>query len=195
MQDIASTDVFEIEGQVYGFLARLWVAEPDELVLSSLQEPSRRELYESLGGHIPEGDPSSLVDDLGREYCACFLGPEGHLPPHQSVVEQSHFQGECLSSMNQFIDVIGLPEEDEFISYHSMPDHAGIQLGMMRRICEASESEDQNLLSELKQAFYQHHLAWIASYCPIAIERTKSEFYRGLFMVTEDFLNMVGTAE
>ena len=181
-----------VEARLYGFLARLWIAEADEALLQALNQDATRELWQSLGGFLPEGDLSELVEQLGFEYCACFLGPKGHLPPHQSVVEQSHFQGDCLSSMNQFIDVIGMPQHELFEACQSMPDHIGVQLALMARICdsEAESSADEKIeIANLKRAFFQHHLAWIERYCLVATERSASEFYRGLFAVTQAFLS------
>lgn len=191
MTNSPATEKSTIEARLFGFLARLWIAEPDEAVLRGLNEDSTRELWQSLGGFVPTGEESECIESLGYEYCSCFLGPKGHLPPHQSVVEQSHFQGECLSSMNRFIEVVGYPGGQLFESCRSMPDHVGIQLALMQRICEAETESAEAEVSEieqLKREFSQHHLDWILRYCVVAKERTSSDFYRGLFAVTEAFL-------
>jgi TorA maturation chaperone TorD len=191
MTNTSTTENSAIEARVFHFLARLWIAEPDETVLRGLNEDATRSLWHSLGGFVPEGEPSAIVEQLGYEYCACFLGPKGHLPPHQSVVEQSHFQGECLSSMNRFIEVIGMPENALFESCKSMPDHIGIQLALMGRICDTHVESNDDVraeIGELRIAFFQHHLSWIKRYCSVAKDRTSSDFYRGLFAVTMAFL-------
>lgn len=192
MANTPATENSTIDARVFGFLARLWIAEPDQATLRALNEASTQELWKSLGGFIPTGDTSSVVEELGYEYCKCFLGPKGHLPPHQSVVEQSHFQGECLSSMQKFIEVVGFPEAEIFQSHESMADHIGVELALMQRICIAeaeSTADQQSEIADLKKAFFQHHLAWIPRYCSVAIERTSSDFYRGLFGVTQAFLD------
>lgn len=191
MTNISTTEKSIIDARLFGFLARLWIAEPDEAVLKGLNEDSTRELWQSLGGFVPSGDASTCAEQLGYEYCSCFLGPKGHLPPHQSVVEQSHFQGECLSSLQTFIDIARFPEGEVFKAQQSMPDHIGIELALMQNICGAeSESDDaeRSQIADLKREFFQRHLAWIPRYCVVAKERTSSDFYRGLFAVTEAFL-------
>ena len=179
------------DAQVFGFLARLWIAEIDVALLKNLQNESTTALYKSLGGFVPEGDAAELIPELEFEYCACFIGPKGHLPPHQSVVQHSHFQGDCLSSLNQFVEIIGLPESPLFVSYKSMPDHIGNLLAMMQRVCafEASTDENVDAVKELKSQFFQQHLAWMPKYCEVAQRQTTSDFYKGLFIVTERFLH------
>ena len=75
---------------VYGLLARLWIAEIDESILEQLRDGELADAWNELGGFLPQGDSvESIIDDLAIEYCGCFLGPKGHLPPHQSVVSHS----------------------------------------------------------------------------------------------------------
>lgn len=194
MTKTPTTDSSIIDARLFGSLARLWIAEPDESVLQNLNEAATQETWQSLGGFVPSGETDSVVDDLGSQYCACFLGPKGHLPPHQSVVEQSHFQGECLSSLNRFVEVVGLPDGELFKACHSMPDHIGILLGMMQMVCQAESDslpEEQSQIAEIKRSFFDRHLAWILNYCDVAASRTSSDFYRGLFAVTQAWLKDV----
>ena len=71
-----------------------------------------------------------------------------------------------------------------------MPDHIGNLLGMLGRICDAETGDgDREQLNQLKVAFFQRHIAWIGDYCKVASQRNNSDFYRGLFAVTQDFLS------
>ena len=190
MTNTTETAEAPIEGRLFGFLARLWIAEPDEGVIQYLSDASTRVSYESLGGFVPDGELAEIVDELGCEYCACFLGPKGHLPPHQSVVEQSHFQGECLSSLQKFAEIIGL-SEDPIFEQQSQLDHIGQLLAMSQRICDSEaglSSEALDQLKDLRNVFVSTHLAWIPRYCEVASGRMKSKFYLGLAEVTSKFL-------
>jgi len=190
MTETPTTENSTIDARLFGFLARLWIAEPDKAVLRGLNEDSTRETWKSLGGFIPEDNPN-VVEELSYQYCSCFLGPKGHLPPHQSVVEQSHFQGECLSSLQTFIEIIGMPDGEHFASYDSMLDHIGIELALMQKVCAAeaeADGDEKSSLVAMKREFHKRHLDWIPRYCTVAKERTSIEFYRGLFDVTQAFL-------
>lgn len=176
---------------VYGLLARLWIAEIDESTLKQLCDGELRNAWEELGGSIPDGETvEKIIDDLAIEYCGCFLGPKGHLPPHQSVVSHSRFQGDCLSSVGKFVDVIGLPD-GELFQQQKMRDHAGVLLALMQRVCEAGANSDAaeiDSIVELQAHYFQAHLTWLRDYCEVAVAKTDSTFYQGLFNVTREFL-------
>ena len=179
------------DANVYGFLARLWIAELDETVLEQLESGDLRDAYLELGGVAPpQNSIAEAVEELAIEYCACFLGPKGHLPPHQSVVSHSRFQGDCLSSLNQFVDIIGEPN-GELFQQQKMLDHAGVQLALMQRVCAFGaqcEPDDMQAISELRAQLCDAHLQWLIDYCEVATNKTSSTFYRGLFNVTAKFL-------
>ena len=183
------------EANVYALLARLWISELDVETVAKLQLDQLRDFFEQLGGFVPSGEANlQLVDELAIEYCGCFLGPKNHLPPHQSVVNQSRFQGKCVDSMNTFVRIVGRPQGDLF-DQQKLVDHAGIQLSVMGTICETlagCSDEDQASLVELKRSFFSNHLAWLVAYCDAAVVKTNSDFYRGLFLVSKAFLELRG---
>lgn len=181
------------QANTFGLLARMWVSELDQPMIDELQDEPLGPAYEAAGGVIPKAtDPDfSLLDSLAIEYCGCFLGPKNHLPPHQSVVAHSRFQGDCLDSMKKYVDVIGQPEG--LFAEQKMLDHAGVQLHLMQRVLAslAETIEDQTApastresLEQLRDAFYVEHLAWLIDYCKVAQAKSRSEFYGGLFRVT-----------
>lgn len=180
-----------------GLLAQLWITELDQETLQQLQSDSLGEAYESVGGFVPTGEPSdedSLLEELAIEFCQCFLGPKGHLPPHQSVVDHSRFQGDCLGSMKQYVDIIGDPEA--MFGEQRMRDHAGVQLHLLQRIFnaladEGLSEENRLALMQLKVDYARDHLAWIVDYCIVAGSKTPSQFYGALFNVTSSWLNNV----
>ena len=183
--------VFQSEANVYALLSRLWIAELDAESLTMLKSDGLRESYEELGGFVPSEDVSpGLIEELAIEFCGCFLGPKNHLPPHQSVVSQSRFQGKCIDSMNTFVEIVGKPKGALF-EQQKLVDHAGVQLAIIGSICASQVSpsiEDQDSLEELKQSFFENHLLWLIGYCRVAVSKTQSDFYQGLFRVTEAFL-------
>ncbi|MFK7769681.1 MAG: molecular chaperone TorD family protein [Mariniblastus sp.] len=201
---------YEIASQAnaFGLLARLWVSEIDQDLLDELLSDPVGPAYVAAGGVLPsidsEGSDSemSLLENLAVEYCGCFLGPKNHLPPHQSVVAHSRFQGDCLDSLKKYIEVIGQPKG--IFSDQKMLDHAGVLFHMMQRVlaslAEAIEDESspettKQSLVHLRDSFYVEHLDWLIGYCNVAEGKSQSEFYSGLFRLTKSLLseaNFVG---
>lgn len=179
------------DANVYGFLARLWIAELDQSVIDQLTSGELRDAYLELGGVSPSSDNTGdAIEELAIAFCGCFLGPKGHLPPHQSVVSHSRFQGDCLSSLKQFVDIIGQPN-GELFQQQKMLDHAGVELALMQRVCaygSQCDADESQAVSELRIQFFESHLQWLNDYCEVASNKTNSDFYRGLFAVTGKFL-------
>lgn len=180
---------------MFGLLAQLWIKEIDLATLESLASGELRERFLTAGGWLPEtADPES-VEKLAIEYCACFLGPKHHLPPYQSVVVHSRFQGDCVESMKSFVDLIGQLESE--FAQPNMLDHAGVQFKLAQTICHEFSSvspESLDSLIELQNSFYLNHLGWIRKYCDVAARQTTSQFYAALFHLTEALLAVtIGT--
>ena len=180
---------FRSDAGMWGLLARLWISELDLPLLRQLATGDLQELYLSVGGWLPPTADEGTIEQLAIEYCGCFLGPKNHLPPYQSIVDHSSFNGSCVDSMRKFADTLGPPAG--VFAEPKMLDHAGVQLSMMRTICQSSVSasnHDLELIGELRECFFQQHVAWIASYCHVAIKKSQSKFYSSLFEVTKGFL-------
>ena len=174
---------------MFGLLAQLWIVEMDFASLRALATGELGELFREAGGFVPSAIDQGAVDQLASEYCACFLGPKNHLPPYQSVVTSSQFQGECVESMRSYLDIVG-PLEGEF-ARQRMLDHAGVQFKMGQIICEAirnATSDECEQLADLKTSFCADHLSWICEYCRVAENQSSSQFYKALFRITGAFL-------
>ena len=181
---------------VYFLLARLWNHEVDTDTLRQLLSAGVAEAYVEAGGWLPPvteiGD--ALVDEFAIQYCGCFLGPKGHLPPHQSVVAASRFQGDCCDSIKEFAKLIDPP--DLFVGHQQrMVDHAAFLLTMMGKLhldlqvaIDQGDGEALAIINGTRIEFFQHHLFWLIEYCSAAAGRTQSEFFRGLFAVSKSFL-------
>ena len=189
-ENATAAQQWQAESDFCGLLSRLWIQEVDQATLALLREPASREAYLRLGGHVPEDTSVETLESLAIEYCACFLGPRGHLPPHQSVVAQSRFQGSVIDSLNQFVDLMGSPEG--LVAEQRQPDHAGVILALWQGILLAraqADEADERSLAELQDAFARLHLAWLIDYCQAALRREPGYFYGGLFTVTLAYLN------
>ena len=180
----------------YFLLARLWNHEVDLSTLQQLMSGPVADAYQQTSGWLPidtEVD-EALVDSLAIEYCQCFLGPKGHLPPHQSVVAVSRFQGDCCDSIKEYAKLIDPP--DLFGEHQQrMVDHAAVLLTMMGKLhldlqasINAGDEEAHLAIDGTRVEFFQQHVWWLTEYCSKAGSRTASAFYGGVFSVTQALL-------
>lgn len=193
--EIALTDSASL-ANVYFLLARLWNHEVDADTLHQLVSDQVAQAYLATGGWLPAAAEidDALVNALAIQYCGCFLGPKGHLPPHQSVVAVSRFQGDCCDSINEYAKLIDPPSLFG-VNQQRMADHAAVLLTMMGKLHldlqaanDQSDAEALQVIDATRLEFFQQHLFWLIEYCSAATLRTQSDFFRGLFAVTQSFL-------
>ncbi|QEG24176.1 TorD/DmsD family molecular chaperone [Mariniblastus fucicola] len=182
----------QTEADIYGFLARLWIAAPDEAALGQLQTGKLHEAWTQLGGPVPKFDSESqTLDKLTGEYRESLLTLEDQPPPHQSATNDNGLEDDCFESLNQFVDIIGQPNGSLFEQQKDR-DHAGVLLALMQRVCAYGaqcDADDAEAVAELRSQFFDAHLVWLIDYCEVAMTRTESSFYNGLFKVTANFLS------
>ena len=181
---------------VYFLLARLWNHEVDADTLRELTSAPIADAYQQAGGWLPtEAEiDEALIDSLAIEYCQCFLGPKGHLPPHQSVVAVSRFQGDCCDSIKEYAKLIDPPVL--FADHQQrMVDHAAVLLTMAGKLhvdlqasIAAGDEDAYRAIERTRVEFFQRHVLWLAEYCKAAKSRTLSQFFGGLFSVTRGIL-------
>ena len=178
---------------VYYLLARLWNHEVDVDTLGQLLSDQVADAYQDAGGWLPKAAEidQTLIDLLAIEYCQCFLGPKGHLPPHQSVVAVSRFQGDCCDSIKEYATLIDAPE---LFGEHQqrMVDHAAVLLTLMGKLCvdlqaaiDAGDEDAYQAIDVTRIEFFRQHVLWLDRYCATAAIRTQSAFFGGLFAVTQ----------
>ena len=184
--DVPDRDDLEGLAGFYRLLSRLWVAEIDQEWFDALSSGSLSEVAADLGLQV-EGSAKEVIEQLATEYCRLVIGPQGHIPPHQSVWTEGQFQGHTAVSMQQYLEVVG-EEVDS-----TMSDHLGVQLGVMSLVVDelASSLKDdtkRNSLTELARSFFSDHVEWIEQFLVQAGKSTGSEFYSRLIAVTGEFL-------
>lgn len=171
---------------VYRLLGRLWLKEIDEQGLRDLRTPPLRTAFVAAGGALPPGDADGkTLEDLAVDYCQLFVGPSGHLPPHQSVWTEGQFQGEASVALQTQYRALKLPPPA------GMADHLGELLNCMGVIIERLAEETSVTPSDLDAAgqFFNQRLGWTDKLCKLAAERAQSTFYRGVVSMTHDFLS------
>lgn len=158
----------------YRFLQRLF-SEPD------------KDFYEFLAGHSKELDAIGIqlgsvdLESLQVEYTRLFLGPQGHLPPYESVFSEGRFWGDSAVEVKRFAESIGL----ELTEDHTMPpDHISIEFEILEKILASGHPDAEKLYGD----FFSQRIKWVANFLQKIIPRTKVEFYRTSFEFAGAFL-------
>lgn len=183
--------------EIVKLLGRLWLFEVNQATLESMCGPEFREPYESLGGELPEFVSPELVEQLAIEYCELLIGPKGHISPVQSVWAEDQYQAAAAASMNRFFDVL-----PSYRPQSSLSDHLGVQFDFLSELMRLIKDPEQGeVVREVIQCFVDDHLRWSLPLFDKIIAQTPSSFYRGLAIVSANFvkgvlppLNMVSTS-
>jgi TorA maturation chaperone TorD len=186
---------------LYGLLASLFRAEPTRELLQLLRSPDLAPLLIDAGFDIEDElgdgmDDDTLLEQLAVEYAALFLGPGGHISPHESVHADpagGKLWGDETVAVKRYIEALDLSLDDD---YRGLPDHISVELDLMASLVghEARGWEQGDLANvanalAYQQEFMQEHLLrWVPLFCRKVIETSGMAFYRDLARVTRDFL-------
>lgn len=186
---------------LYGLLASLFRAEPSIETLRALRAPELSELLGEAGIGVDqapadEADDAELLEEMAVEYTALFIGPGGHISPHESVHMprgSGTLWGNETVAVKRFIEGLGLEYTED---YKGLPDHISVELDLMATLAghegRAWEKGDlaaaANALDYQAEFLDQHLLKWVPLFCQKVIDTAGMEFYRGLARLTRDFL-------
>lgn len=210
MVDARMTEMAETataRGNIYGLLTAAFRAEPSSSFLTRLKDPEILGVFEGLGISLGEDFRDSpneqLREDLAVEFTRLFLGPRGHISPHESLHTDSASDGNAdlwgadTVKVKRFMEAAGLTVDDSFTG---MPDHICAEMEFMQQLTtkeaeawtEADEEFATNIL-KIEKRFYDEHLSqWVARFCDKVIETSEHPFYRGIGDVTKGFLEYEG---
>lgn len=169
---------------MYRQLARLWLREVDEQLLSHLLEPPLYDVFTAAGGALPDGVDAVTLEELAVDYCQLLVGPANHLPPYQSVWQRGQFQSEPADSMQRYAAAIGY-ESDGL-----MFDHLGVQLDVMSHLLDGGPESQQHSEAVFRRAaeYLAEHLSWATPLLEAANQRATTEFFRATIGMTRDSL-------
>jgi TorA maturation chaperone TorD len=197
------------QAAVFGLLGRALYTYPDREWLQSLAQQRVFDDVPFAGDHpdVMQGlallgawtdaSQSGLTDEtfdaLQTDYMRLFVGPgQVEAPPWESVYfhdEPLLFQEETLR-VREWYARFGLQAE----LLHSEPDdHVGLELAFLAHLaglrlsaCETGETESLRWLTEAQREFTAEHLGkWIASWYDRVGEHGRTDFYRGIALVTK----------
>ena len=210
MVDARMTEMAETataRANIYGLLTAAFRVEPSSSFLTRLKDPDILGVLEGLGVSLGEDFRDSpneqLREDLAIEFTRLFLGPRGHISPHESLHTDSASDGNAdlwgadTVKVKRFMEAAGLAVDDNFTG---MPDHISAEMEFMQQLTtkeaeawtEADEEFATNIL-KIERRFYDEHLSrWVARFCDKLIEAAEHPFYRGIAEVTKGFIEYEG---
>jgi len=177
---------------LYGFLATAFRAEPDMAMIEAVESPA---FQDAFGDVFEPGREEALVEELAVEFAALFLGPGGHISPHESVhvKEGGRLLGKASVSVKNDIEACGF---DYTADCNVLPDHISVELDFMaevtRQESEAWRNKEidkvRNCL-EFEEEFSANHLRrWVPDFCNAVAARAELPFYRRIAEITRDFV-------
>lgn len=195
--------VASYRSNVYGLLATVYRKEVTADLLHQVKDPQLLGVLSDLGVQLADDflqkPEEELLSELAVEYARLFLGPGGHISPHESVHHQRDdgqsglLWGESTAEVKKFIESTGLNYDPE---YKGLPDHISVELEFMQQLTlreeQAWNEEDgKTALDCLKveKKFIEEHLVrWVPDFCDKVIKEAELSFYREMAALTKNFI-------
>jgi len=181
---------------LYGFLDTVFRSEPSEAQIEGMKSPSFQEALGGLDFGFLEADETELARDLAVEYAALFLGPGGHVSPHESVHVDDGGQllSEATIAVRNYIEACGFEYDPD---YHGLPDHISTEFEFMAEVTRQEAVAWQELdfektynCLEYERDFLDRHIGrWVPTFCKRVLERAELPFYRRIVELTLNFLD------
>lgn len=201
---------------LFGLMGRLLSSEPERDWLQSLvqedvfsESPFAAEnprvvtglaLLESWSQECCGEVSDEIFDQLQADYNHLFVGPGQVLaPPWESVYfneARMIFQKETLN-VRQWYRQFGLEAAK---IYKEPDDHIGLELVFLAHLANlgvtALEQQDENQINRLLEAqrdfLAAHPLRWVSIWRELVEEHARTDFYRGVALVTDGALTEMG---
>jgi TorA maturation chaperone TorD len=188
---------------IYGLLASVYRQEITADLLNQVKDPQFLGVLADLGidftSEFLQKPDEELLQDLAVEYAGLFLGPGGHISPHESVHHSGGgsggglLWGESTAEVKKFIESTGLNYDPD---YSGLPDHISVELEFMQQLTlreeQAWREEDEdgalNCLKTEKKFIEEHLVAWIPAFCDKVMRAAELPFYREMAALTKNFI-------
>ena len=185
--------------ELYGFLATIFRKELSAENLQRIRSPAFGQALGDAGvdldGDMAQRPEAELLEEMAVEYAALFLGPGGHISPHESVHAETSgvLWGRSTGEVKRYIESAGFAYDPEC---HGLPDHISVELEFMaalageeaRAFRDGDYSAASNCLKYQKEFLVEHLGEWGPAFCRQVTERAGHGFYRGIARLTAEFL-------
>jgi len=175
--------------EVYGLLAHLFYAPPDDALYSQLrvavtEAPVRGAFLERSWAEVVAASRRLPAAAVADEYAELFLGvgkPEVFL--YGSFYLAGSLHGKPLVALRQDLRTLGLERPDEV---SETEDHLASLCEVMRYLIAGDDVGVSNLGAQ--QRFYNAHLrGWVESFCEALAAHPRADFYRAVAAFARDF--------
>jgi TorA maturation chaperone TorD len=174
---------------VYRMLSEILVRIPDENTVNALRAPGVMQTFEEFGYDL---GLSALADDsaeaattLAVEYAWLFSGPQGHLPPFESLYRKGQpreLWSKSTQKVRRRLKALGLEPKLK----GKVPDHIGVELDLMAHLVaveanlvERGDTDGAARCREAQRTFLDEHLrVWVPTYAELVAERARLPLYR-----------------
>jgi len=199
-EPMALAELATESSSLFGFFATVFGEEASGELLELIRSPDFLEALFDAGGRIDldflRRSKVKLQEELAAEFAALFLGPGGHISPHESVQKEGgsgHLWGPETSDVINFIEAAGYEYKNQ---YSGIPDHISVEFEFMKEIAskeaKAWQYEDfQNAAKylDIERQFMRRHLAaWAILFCNKVVMRAEHPFYSEFAKVAAEFL-------
>jgi len=155
------------------------------------------ELMKKYFEFVKDGSKRDVRLDLAEDYAGLFLGVRGTIP-HPS---ESAYQGGRKIMTRPYREVQKIYEEAGLSankSFTEPEDHVATELSFMgflaNKTSEALKEKNvqsENRLLQSQKDFQERHLMkWIPKMCSDVLRIGRTDFYKGVAMITNGFLSM-----
>ena len=175
--------------EIYGLLANLFYAAPDEALYAQLQvavteAPARGAFLERSWGELVAAARRLSLAEVRDEYAALFLGigkPEIFL--YGSFFIAGALNGKPLVDLRSDLQGLGLERPD---AVNETEDHIASLCEVMRYLIAGDDLAVSNLANQ--QRFFSRHLRWVDALCDALEAHPRADFYRQVAGFTRDFI-------
>ena len=186
-------------GHLYGFLASLYRAELTQQQLDALRQPEMAAMLTAAGidlqGAFWTQSDEQLLEELAVEFTALFLGPGGHISPHESVQIEEHggYWGDATTAVRRFITETGIEYDS---GYNGIPDHISVELEFLGELARreglawgrGDTAAAGNCLAYQRDFLDEHLGRWVEEFCTRVVETAELSLYRDVAQVTAEFV-------
>ncbi len=197
--------LIELRMDAYGILNRTFLEEPARDFLQLLRKNQFLESFPFQDEHplIKQGielalrslgklDPETY-ERIRWDYTRLFIGPyKIPAPPWESVYvnkERLIFQEETLNVRRAYLKYCLMPRN----TGREADDHLGYELDFMYQLCRLSLESSEfigTVLSDQKSFLENHILKWVPIICKDIFVHAKTDFYKGMAICLEGFLEI-----
>ena len=197
-------DSAKARSDIYGLLVNVFREEPTEALIEELRGPRFSGVFSDMEADMGDAFYSASLPEVTEllilEFTRLFIGPTGHISPHESVFVESDsgaggLWGAKTVEVKKFIESTGLDYEPQ---YKGMPDHISVELELMQKL---TEWESANWMLEepvsaeqsisIQRMFLGNHLlCWVFELSDRIAAQAELDFYQVMAELLKQFMEL-----